>query len=529
MDSLRPAGKLPNFDRLIKEGVSGPLRTLKPILSPIIWTSIATGKTPDKHGIFGFAEADTNRNIESISSKDRKVEALWNILTEKGIRSGIVGWWATSPPEEINGVMVSDRIGFHSYGITVGKRKLVEYIYPPKKVAEFQPLLVLPKDISYQETEKFIHISQSDFAKISKSYFDPKNRDNHFLHILAGMKMYETMSNYILQKEHPDFMAVYFEAVDSLSHLFMPFAPPKREEVRNEEYEKYKNVITAIYQEQDEAIGRLLKNVDKNTVVIIVSDHGFKTGASRPTFTREIEGDTAVDSHRLFGVLVVSGPNIKKDIKISDASVLDITPTILAILQLPVGQDMDGKVLSEIFQTAPKIKTIASYESGAVRRFSEPERLAKKTDDEYVERLQALGYISPNNSIAQPKSAEAAKSTQIELLNNQGLVEISKHNYQQALRLFNQALSLDSTYESTYNNLGSAFLSIGDPESVRNGEKAFRTALTLNPKNARVWSNLSLVLSRQNKYDEALIAGKKALALNPNYAYAYNAVGTVHM
>ena len=51
IDPLIAQGELPNLARLKRDGVHGPLESFEPILSPIIWTSIATGKTPEKHGI----------------------------------------------------------------------------------------------------------------------------------------------------------------------------------------------------------------------------------------------------------------------------------------------------------------------------------------------------------------------------------------------------------------------------------------------------------------------------------------------
>jgi len=65
VDELRARGELPTFDRLIRTGTAGPLQSWasKPIMrdhlrrgfwSPIVWTSIATGKIPEKHGVRDF-------------------------------------------------------------------------------------------------------------------------------------------------------------------------------------------------------------------------------------------------------------------------------------------------------------------------------------------------------------------------------------------------------------------------------------------------------------------------------------------
>src|SRR5438046_2328896 len=55
---LLEEGLMPTLDTLINRGVMGNLATLQPILSPMLWNSVATGKFADKHGIHGFIEPD---------------------------------------------------------------------------------------------------------------------------------------------------------------------------------------------------------------------------------------------------------------------------------------------------------------------------------------------------------------------------------------------------------------------------------------------------------------------------------------
>ena len=82
---LVDAGKMPNIQRLIEHGVMGNLATLYPVLSPMLWTSIATGKRPFKHGIHGFSEPDPHTGgIRPITNLSRKTKAVWNILNQNG-------------------------------------------------------------------------------------------------------------------------------------------------------------------------------------------------------------------------------------------------------------------------------------------------------------------------------------------------------------------------------------------------------------------------------------------------------------
>jgi predicted AlkP superfamily phosphohydrolase/phosphomutase len=85
---------MPALETIVNSGVIGNLATISPPLSPMVWTSIATGMRADKHGILGFTEPDPdNKRIRPVSSRSRKVKAIWNILTQKNFKTNVVGWW----------------------------------------------------------------------------------------------------------------------------------------------------------------------------------------------------------------------------------------------------------------------------------------------------------------------------------------------------------------------------------------------------------------------------------------------------
>ena len=103
-------GEMPNLARLLSEGAWGNIATVYPPLSPMLWTSIATGKRAHKHGIHGFIEpAEDGTSVRPISNLGRKTKAFWNILNQNGKRCVVVGWWPSHPAEPIRGAMVSDQ------------------------------------------------------------------------------------------------------------------------------------------------------------------------------------------------------------------------------------------------------------------------------------------------------------------------------------------------------------------------------------------------------------------------------------
>ena len=99
---LLAKGEMPHLARLIAEGVRGNIATIYPPLSPMLWTSIATGKRAHKHGIHGFIEpAEDGMSVHPISNLGRKTKAFWNILNQHGKRSVVVGWWPSHPAERL--------------------------------------------------------------------------------------------------------------------------------------------------------------------------------------------------------------------------------------------------------------------------------------------------------------------------------------------------------------------------------------------------------------------------------------------
>ncbi len=114
IDLLMSEGKLPNFARLRQEGSYGTLLSSKPMLSPLLWTTMATGKPPTEHGIGHFvAVNDATGESLPVTSEMRRVKAVWNILSDLGKKVAVVGWWATWPAEEVNGAIVSDHTCYH--------------------------------------------------------------------------------------------------------------------------------------------------------------------------------------------------------------------------------------------------------------------------------------------------------------------------------------------------------------------------------------------------------------------------------
>jgi len=146
---LLDSGQMPNLARLIAGGVHGNLATIYPALSPMLWTSIATGKRPYKHGIHGFTEPlPDGSGVRPITLLSRKTKAVWNILNQTGHRSLVVGWWPSHPAEPLNGVMVSNH--FHQPVGKPGEMPPVPagVVQPPSLSASLGELRINPMELN---------------------------------------------------------------------------------------------------------------------------------------------------------------------------------------------------------------------------------------------------------------------------------------------------------------------------------------------------------------------------------------------
>ena len=127
----------------------GNLATLQPILSPMLWNSVATGKLADKHGIHGFIEPDpVNGGARPYTSTSRKCKALWNILSQSGLSSNIVGWWASHPAEPIKGNVVTNAFGGVRFDPEKGWSIPKGTVHPPENGPKLARFKVFPNELT---------------------------------------------------------------------------------------------------------------------------------------------------------------------------------------------------------------------------------------------------------------------------------------------------------------------------------------------------------------------------------------------
>ena len=386
--TLMDHGLMPHTRRLVERGVMANLATLSPVLSPMLWTSIATGKRPFKHGIHGFTEPTADgKAVQPVTNLSRRTKAVWNILSQNGKRCQVVGWWPSHPAEPINGVMVSNRYQRAPIAPDARWPMLPGTVHPPRLADTLAELRVHPLELGEEHIRPFIpHAEKIDQGQ--------DRRLDMCLRTIADCTSIHSCVTHLLEHEPWDFAAVYYDAIDHFGHGFMKYHPPRRESVSEEDFAIYQNVISAGYVYHDMMLGRLVELAGEKATVILMSDHGFHSDHLRPEAILAEPAGPAIE-HRDFGILVIAGPGIKQDQIIHSANLLDITPTILALFGLAVAEDMDGKPLVDAFETPPEINFLPSWDDvrGEDGRHPPDRRLDPDEARETLEQLVALGYI----------------------------------------------------------------------------------------------------------------------------------------
>lgn len=387
---LLDGGRMPNLQRIVDGGVIGNIATLQPCLSPLLWTSIATGKTADKHGITGFIEPlPDGQGVRLASSTSRKTKAVWNILSQNGLRSVIVNWYASHPAEPVIGACVSNRfLEAMPPHPAAPWPVMVEAVQPPEWSNDLASLRMHPAELLPVDLAPLVpRIREIDHTQDGRPW--------KLARAIANCVSIHAVATRLIEREDWDFAAVYYDTIDTVGHDFMAYHPPQMDHVSERDFEFYSGVISELYAFHDQLLGRLLALAGADTTVLLVSDHGFHSGKTRPI----IHDDAAAASwHRPYGIFAASGPGILKDERVYGAGLLDITPTILMLFGLPVGLDMDGQALTRILESPPiSPAAIPSWDevSGADGMHPPETREDPFTAAAAVKQLIDLGYLLP--------------------------------------------------------------------------------------------------------------------------------------
>ena len=414
VDQFIREGKLPNFARMRREGAYGAMRSIQPTLSPVVWTTIATGMPPQRHGILDFV-VKTPTGPVPVTSKMVQADRVWDLLSRQGESVGVVGWLVTDPAEPVNGFMVTDRIGHLAFEYLYGRPpESTAKTWPRELAAEIADEVVDAKDVTLSRIRPFLDITDKEYDAAFSEEFDPRNRVNNLRLTLATAETMRNVGERLYTEKKPRFFACYFEAMDAISHLFMPYSPPKSPHVPADLYMKYRSAVEAAYVWHDRVLGGFMDLADADTTIFVLSDHGFKSGDIRMAESSDFHAKTGAQWHRQYGVFYAWGNGVKRGASVGGASVYDVTPTILAAMGYPVSEEMrrprgqePARVLEEAFEGGLPYETVPTWRGETRRdevagmRVADGAQTARTPEEEdHLRKLEALGYTGGDRSEA---------------------------------------------------------------------------------------------------------------------------------
>jgi predicted AlkP superfamily phosphohydrolase/phosphomutase len=357
LDVIRPLllkGAMPNLEHVIDNGAYGKLRTVSAPNCPRVYSTIFTSTEPDEHGVTGFLVGGITANTNML-----KQEPIWSVLSRNDVSVGMANVPATFPVMPVNGYMVSGMLtrGKNCEDGVLCAPKLSEVtggdaVYP----RTLQPELLKNVGDFYIDCERMP--GASDLKGHEKEFID-KWLDKVQLIRDEQTKLFD----YLLTKHPTDFTMLGQSCEDRTGHWLYPIASYNvgyNASINSVRVEAFPDQYIAF----DKVLGSILKHVDENTYVIIISDHGIKPlrefENKDPHAHMDHEKTTPViakhdfaDGDDVPGSFFAMGPGIKHKSRLMgfEASVYDIAPTILHIYGIEQPKQMRGRVLTEIFDT----------------------------------------------------------------------------------------------------------------------------------------------------------------------------------
>jgi hypothetical protein len=422
MAPLLERGELPTIAALRARGAFGDLATIKPTLSPALWNTMVTGRSPKKHGIEGFTSlrmagvagalgrtrppkgmlfdrlyghlVDSGRIAEGpVVSSARRVPALWEIASAHGSPLSVVSLWATWPAEPILGEIVSERIYYFRQAARAGDpAEEARLTWPEELYGEVRPLVMGPQEVSFEDARTFMDVSADEFEAMRKVSVHAKSVEGEFKFLYSMFETERRVALHLVERSRraagePFDLLVLFRIVDIASHRALDASELVDDHLgaSAEQQRKFGRVVSEAYRRVDRALAELLAAY-RDPNVVVVSDHGFH---------REVQQGVPVYQHYLAppGIFLAAGPAFRPG-PVEGMTLLDVMPLLAALKGLPVADDLEGRLREDLLDPTllaeRPVRRIATYgRRGAIAVAKD----VAEADLEMLERLRALGYV----------------------------------------------------------------------------------------------------------------------------------------
>jgi Flp pilus assembly protein TadD len=429
---------MPNLERLVREGRSGVLRSFKPYLSPLVWTTMMTGVSPLRHRVLDFTRFNPQTGArEPITSDERQEKAVWEMAGDHGRDVAVVAMWATHPAEAVRGLMVSDRL----FAFYVREQAPAGAVFPPEeqgRVVEARQRV--EQEVSLTALQAYLPwLTAGELERLEAAGNPYAHPATALRRILVETRLYHRLAADWIRRKQPALSIVYLEGTDTIGHVFAAFAPPRQEGIDTLDFERYQSVPRTYFREIDGLLGeyRALA-AEQGATLLVVSDHGFLWGEGRPR-TSGMVGATAGLWHRDEGIYVLWGGGVEPSAARGEGRVGQVAATVLGLLGLPRAAGSEGPALAGV----PEVLPARNYGFRAPRpAVARAAPTASAAAGEAIDRLKALGYVGSGEATTRPESAGTGTRTGASF-NNEGALLLEERKTEEARAAFEQALRLD--------------------------------------------------------------------------------------
>ena len=365
--SATAEGRLPNFGRILDAGAVRHLATLHPTSAEAVWAAVATGKLPQKNGVrssaiyqlaggggavqllpdYCFAHGLERFGFlveQSHTSATLRTRTLWSILSTEGFTVGVVGWPLTQPAPVVRGYVVGDT--YHRVALTALGIDDPSAIYPPE--LQLEALAAMESAMGDAPRVVAASIGSSGHAASGP---DPREDGPARTDLV-----YDRIAQEMSRTRGAQVSLTRYQSLDAIGHYFLRYAQPSDfGDVTEDERRRLGSVLERHYGVVDEAIGRAMSGLGPDDLLIVVSGFGMEPLGFGKRLIERVIGDPEISgTHEAApdGFLLAYGASVARGRQQGRASVVDVTPTILYFLGLPLGRDMDGYARTDLFQRA---------------------------------------------------------------------------------------------------------------------------------------------------------------------------------
>ncbi|MDZ7790990.1 MAG: alkaline phosphatase family protein [Xanthomonadales bacterium] len=385
MDRLVKKGELPGFARMMEEGAHGDLMNPGPQVSPVVWTTFATGHFSRDHGILDFVQPYSDvSGKQPVDVSFRRKPALWNVLDAHGLESTVVGYFVSWPAEPIDGHVVSDR-AFNGLENSVwpadleSVSKRVRQAVHADRSELLSRFLPWPYDPAQADDETSPY---HEAARIVRGRIDQRILADEYVRRMTEQ----------LMEDPVDLLVSYYRIPDIVSHSAWYYYDDSDWDEAPDQgtSELLGDVVQESYRYVDEVIEMMLDRYGEEANIVVISDHGFGS-ATGPYATNN---PLLTGNHRPNGVILAYGPDVKPG-RIEPMTIMEIFPTLANLLDVPIADTVPGSVnydlLREPFLERQPPRFVERYDFDW--QGVEPVKVDQATQAEEMESLRGLGYV----------------------------------------------------------------------------------------------------------------------------------------